>query len=96
MLHLFSLFIYVRSKRLDLVGFTYFWGSCSRSERSQINCPLSDDLVILVHLEVGQGFRMRFLDQPLLVFLELLLIFSRQMLHSWLDDVAERDIRVIL
>jgi hypothetical protein len=47
--------------------------------------------VIPVHLEDGQEFRLRFLDQSLLVFLDLLLIFSRQILHSRLDDVAGRN-----
>jgi hypothetical protein len=31
---------------------------------------------------------MRFLDQLFLVFLKILLIFSRQSLHSRLDDVG--------
>jgi hypothetical protein len=55
-LHLFSLLIYVRSKGLDFVCFTYFGGSCSRSERSQICRLLPDDFLISVHLEVGKNF----------------------------------------
>jgi hypothetical protein len=92
LLHLFLFLIYVRSKRLDFIYFTYLGGSCTWLNRSQISRPLPDDLVIPVHLEVGQEFCLRFFDQLLLVFLELLLIFSRQSLHSRLDDVAGRDI----
>jgi hypothetical protein len=53
---LVSLLIYVRCKRLDFVCFTYLGGSRSRLERSQIRRPLSNDLVIHVHSEVGQNF----------------------------------------
>jgi hypothetical protein len=52
--------------------------------------------MIPIHLEAGQEFALDFFDQMFFVFLEFLLIFSRQSLHSWLDDVAERDIGVIL
>ena len=59
-LHLLSLFVYVSFKRLELVGATYIGGIRSRSERSQISRPLPDDLVIPVHFEVDQEFRLRF------------------------------------
>jgi hypothetical protein len=77
LLHMFSLFIYVRSKSLDFVCFTYLGDNCSWSERSQISRPLSDDLVILVRLEVGLEFGLGLLDQLPFVFLKLLLAFSR-------------------
>jgi hypothetical protein len=70
MLHLFSLFIYVRFKRLELVGVTYIGGIRYGSERSQISRPLPNDLVVPVHLEVGQELCLCFLDQLLLVGLE--------------------------
>jgi hypothetical protein len=38
--------------------------------------------VIPIHLEVGKNLRLCILDQLLLVFLKLMLIFSRQSLHS--------------
>ena len=79
-LHLLSLFVYVSFKRLEFVGATYIWGNRSRSERSQICRPLPNDFVVPVHLEVGKEFCLCFLDQLLLVFLKLLLIFSRQSL----------------
>jgi hypothetical protein len=70
MLHLLSLFVYVSFKRLELVGATYIGGIRSRSERSQIYRPLPNDFVVPVHLEVSQEFRLCFLDQLLLAFLE--------------------------
>jgi hypothetical protein len=95
LLHLVSLLIYVSSKRLNFVCFTYLGGSCSRSERSQISRPLSNDLVVPVHFEVGQEHFFCFLDQLLLVQLELQLFFSQQGFASRLDDVARGDIRAI-
>jgi hypothetical protein len=70
-LHLVSLLTYVSSKRLDFVCFAYLGGSRSRSERSQISRPLSNDLVVPVHSEVGQKLPLCFLDQLLLVLLKL-------------------------
>jgi hypothetical protein len=58
MLHLFSLFIYVSFKRLELVGVTYIGGIRYGSEQSQINRPLPNDLVVPIHLKVGQEFRL--------------------------------------
>jgi hypothetical protein len=70
MLHLLSLFVYVSFKRLEFIGATYIGGNRSRSERSQICRPLPNDFVVLVHLEVGQKFRLYFSDQLLLTLLE--------------------------
>jgi hypothetical protein len=95
MLHLLSLFIYVSFKRLELVGVTYIGGIRCRSERRQISRPLPNDLVVPVHLEVGEELHLCFLDQLLLVLLELELFVSRQGLPSWLYDIAGGDIRVI-
>jgi hypothetical protein len=95
MLHLFSLFIYVSFKRLEFVGVTYIGGIRYGSERSQISCPLSNDLVVPVHLEVDQELRFCFLDQLLLVLLELELFVSRQGLLSRLYDIARGDVRAI-
>jgi hypothetical protein len=69
-LHLLSLFVYVRFKRLELIGATYIGGIRSRSELSQICRPLPNDFVVPVHLEVGQEFHLCFLDQLLLALLE--------------------------
>jgi hypothetical protein len=88
MLHLLSLFIYVSFKRLELVGVTYIGGIRYGSERSQISCPLPNNLVVPVHLEVGQELRLCFLDQLLLVLLELELFVSRQGLPSRLYEIA--------
>jgi hypothetical protein len=55
---------------------------------SQISRPLSNDLVVPVHLEVGPEFCICFLDQLLLVLLELELFVSRQGLPSQLYDIA--------
>jgi hypothetical protein len=64
-----------------------------RSEaRSVARCST---LVVPVHLEVGQELCLRFLDQLLLVLLELELFFNRQSFLSRLDDIARGDIRVI-
>jgi hypothetical protein len=95
MLHLFSLFIYVSFKRLELIGVTYIGGIRYGSERSQISRPLPNDLVVPVHLEVGQELRLCFLDQLLLVLLELELFVSRQGLPSRLYDIAGGDVRTI-
>jgi hypothetical protein len=69
-LHLLSLFVYVRFKRLELIGATYIGDIRSRSERSQIRRLLPNDFVVPVHLEVGQKLRLCFLDQLLLALLE--------------------------
>jgi hypothetical protein len=87
--------MYVSFKRLELVGVTYIRGIRYGSERSQISCPLPNDLVVPVHLEFGQEFRLCFLDQLLLVLLELELFVSRQGLPSWLHDIAGGDVRAI-
>jgi hypothetical protein len=76
-LHLLSLFVYVSFKRLELIGVTYIGDICSRSERSQICRPLSNDFVVPVHLEISQDFCLWFLDQLLLALLEQELFFSR-------------------
>jgi hypothetical protein len=83
LLHLVSLLIYVSSERLD-----YLWGSRNRLERSQISRPLSNDLIVHVHSEVGHELCFCLLDQLLLVLLKLQLFFSRQGFPSRLDDVA--------
>jgi hypothetical protein len=49
---------------------------------------LLDDFLIPVHLENGQVLRVGLLDQLLLVLLEFLVIFSRQTLHSQLNDIV--------
>jgi hypothetical protein len=95
MLHLLSLFIYVRFKRSELVGVTYIGGIRCGSERSQISHPLPNDPVVPVHLEVGQELRLCFLDQLLLVLLELELFVNRQGFPSRLYDIARGDVRVI-
>jgi hypothetical protein len=95
MLHFLSLFIYVSFKRLELVGVTYIGGIRYGSEQSQISRPLLNDLAVPVHLEVGQELRLCFLDQLILVLLELELFVSRQGLPSRLYDIAGRDVRVI-
>jgi hypothetical protein len=64
------------------------WGSCSGSQQSQISCSLPNDLVVPVYLEVDQKLCLCFLDQLLLVLLELELFFSRQGFPSRLDDIA--------
>jgi hypothetical protein len=53
-LHLFSLLIYIILKRLQLVCITYIGDIWCGSKRSRIRRPLSDDLVVPVHFEVGQ------------------------------------------
>jgi hypothetical protein len=88
MLHLFSLFIYVSFKRLELVGVTYIGDIRCGSEQSRISRPLPNDLVVPIHVEVGQEFCLRFLDQLLLVLLELELFVSRQDLPSRLYNIA--------
>jgi hypothetical protein len=88
MLHLLSLFIYVNFKRLELVGVTYIGGIRCGSERSQISCPLPNNLVVPVHFEVGQELHLCFLDQLLLVLLELELFVSQQGFSSRLYDIV--------
>jgi hypothetical protein len=87
-LYLVSLPIYIIFKRLELVCVAHLGGSRSRLERSQISHLLLNDLVVPVHLEVGQELRICFLDQLLLVLLELELFVSRQGFPSWLYDIA--------
>jgi hypothetical protein len=55
---------------LELVGVTYIGDIRCGSERSRISRPLPNDLIVPVHLKVGQEFRFHFLDQLLLVLLE--------------------------
>jgi hypothetical protein len=95
MLHLFSLFIYVSFKILEFIGVTYIGGIRYWLERSQISRPLPNDLVVPVHLEVGQEFHLCFLDQLLLVLLELELFVSRQGLPHRLYDIVGGDVRAI-
>ena len=92
-LYLLSLFIYVSFKRLEHVGVTYIGGIRCGSERSQISRLLLNDLFIPVHFEVGYEFC--FLDQLLLVLLELELFVSWQGFPSRLYDIARGDVRVI-
>jgi hypothetical protein len=66
------------------------------SERSQISRPLPNDLVVPVHLEVGEELRLCFLDQLLLVLLELELFVSRQGFPGRLYDIAGENFRAIL
>jgi hypothetical protein len=56
---------------------------------------LPNDLVVPIHLEVGQELRLYFLDQLLHVLLELELFVSRQDFPSRFYDIARRDVRVI-
>jgi hypothetical protein len=95
-LHLLSLFVYVSFKRLELIGAIYIGGIRSRLERSQICRPLLNDFVVPVHLEVGQEFRLCFLDQLLLALLESELFFSRQGYPCWLDDISGGNFRAML
>jgi hypothetical protein len=80
---------------LELAGVTYIAGIRCESERSQISRPLLNDLIVPVHLEVGQELYLFFLDQLLLMLLELELFISRQGFPSWLYDIAGGDVRVI-
>ena len=57
--------------------------------------PLLDNLVVPIHLEVGQKLRLCFLDQLLLVLLELELFVSQQGFPSRLYDIAGGDFRII-
>jgi hypothetical protein len=77
LLHLVSLLIYVSFKRLEFVCVAYLGVAVlGRSEaRSVARCL--NDFVVPVHFEVGQELRLRFLDQLLLMLLELKLFFSR-------------------
>jgi hypothetical protein len=56
MLDLFSLFIYVSFKRLELVGVTYIGGIRYGSERSQISRPLRTTLLFLSTLKLARNF----------------------------------------
>jgi hypothetical protein len=56
----------------------------------------SDDFLMHVHLEISQVLHLGVLNQLLLVFLEFLLIFTRQAFYSRLDDIAQGDVGVIL
>jgi hypothetical protein len=94
-LHLVSLLIYIIFKRLELVCVAHLGGSRNRSERSHICRPLPNDFVVPVHLEVSQELCFCFLDQLLLVLLELEQFFSRQDFPSRLDDIAGGDISFI-
>jgi hypothetical protein len=94
-LHLLSLFIYIILKRLQFVYITYIGDILCGSERSRIRHPLSDDLVVPVHFEVGQELCFCLLDHPLLVLLKLKLFVGRQGFPSRLYNVAGGDIRVI-
>jgi hypothetical protein len=94
-LHLFSLLIYIILKRLQLVCITYIGDIWCGSKRSRIRRPLSDDLVVPVHFEVGQELCFCLLDQLLLVFLELELFVGRQGFPSRLYNVVGGDFRAI-
>jgi hypothetical protein len=93
--NLVSLLIYVSFKRLEFIRVAYLRGSCSKSERSQICRPLPNDFVVPVHFEVGQELCLCFLNQLLLMLLELELFFSRQGLPSRLYDIAGGNVRAI-
>jgi hypothetical protein len=93
---LVSLLTYIIFKRLELVCVAYLGGICGRSERSQICRSLPNNLVVPVNLEVGQELRLCFLDQLLLVLLELELFVSRQGLPSRLYDIAGETLELSL
>jgi hypothetical protein len=57
---------------------------------------LLNDFIVPVHLEVGQEFRLCFLDQLLLSLLEQELFFSQQGFPCPLDDIAGGNSRAIL
>jgi hypothetical protein len=95
MLQLFSLFVYVSFKRLEFVGATYIGDIWCGSERSRIHRPMSDDLFVPVHFEVGQEPCFCFLDQLLLALLEQELFFSRQGLLCRCDDITGGNFRAI-
>jgi hypothetical protein len=94
-LYLFSMFIYIILKRLQLICITYIGDIWCGSERSWIRRPMSDDLVVPVHFEVGQELCFRLLDHLLLVLLKLELFFGRQGFPSRLYNVVEGDFRAI-
>jgi hypothetical protein len=71
-----------------IVDITYIGDIWRGLERSRIRRPMSDDLVVPVHFEVGQELCFRLLDHPLLVLLKLELLVSRQGFPSRLYDVA--------
>lgn len=71
-------------------------GRCGRLKRCQVAFPLPYDLLRSVYLYIGQVLRLDLLDQLSFVVLKFLLIFSRQVLHSRLHDVAWGNIGVIL
>jgi hypothetical protein len=51
--------------------------------------------LLFLYFEVGQELRLCFLDQLLLVLLELELFFSRQGFLSWLYDITGGNVRAI-
>jgi hypothetical protein len=73
---------------LQLVCITYIGDILCGSKRSRIRRPLSDDLVVPVHFEVGQEPCFCLLDQLLLVRFELELFVGRQGFPSQLYNVA--------
>jgi hypothetical protein len=89
------MFIYIILKRLQHVCITYIRDIWCGSKRSRIRRPLSDDLVVPVHFEVGQELCFCLLDQLLLVLLELELFVGRQGFPSRLYNVAGGDYRAI-
>jgi hypothetical protein len=99
-LHLVSLLIYIIFKRLELVCVAHLGGSRGRLERSEICRPLPNDLVVPVHLEVGQELRLFFLDQLLLVLLELELFMCRKVSQVGcmilLEDTSELSLELTI
>jgi hypothetical protein len=93
LLHLVSPLIYISFKRLEFVCVASLGGSYSGSERSQVSRPLPNDFIVPFHFEVGQEFCLRFLDQLLLMLLELELFFSRQGFSSRLYDIVGGNVR---
>jgi hypothetical protein len=55
-LHLFSLFIYIILKRLQLICITYIGDIWCGSERGRIRLPLSDDFIVLSTLKLARNF----------------------------------------
>lgn len=52
--HEFECVIIIILKRLDVFYFTYIGGTCGRLKPCQVAFPLSDDLLVSVHIEVRQ------------------------------------------
>jgi hypothetical protein len=50
------LLIYIMSKRLDNVIFSYIRGMHSRQKRCHLELPLSNDLLMSVNLKISQIF----------------------------------------